>query len=233
MALETDVRAFLSYLRVEKGLSDNTIQSYRRDMTKFVEFLGKQNLDTADIRRTDVVNFLASLYKRRLDSRSVARHLVTIRHFFRFSLVEGYVKDDPAATIESPKFRQALPYFLSVAEVEKLLKQPDETSVVGLRDKAIIELMYSTGIRVSELAGIQVGDLKMDAGSLRCMGKGSKERIVPVGKKALAIVEEYLKKARPQLLGENTTQQMFLSQRGRPLHRIAIWKLVGQYGRKA
>ncbi len=233
MALEADVRTFLSYLRVEKGLSDNTIQSYRRDMLKFVGFLDKQNLVTAKIQRQDVVDFLAMLYKRRLDSRSVARHLVTIRHFFRFSLLEGFVKEDPAATIESPKFRQSLPYFLSVEEVERLLSQPDTSSAVGLRDKAIIELMYSTGIRVSELAGIRVGDLQMDAGCLRCIGKGNKERLVPVGKKALAVVEAYLKKSRPELLKDNASANLFLNQRGRPMDRVMIWKMMGRYGRKA
>jgi len=233
MALEADVRTFLSYLRVEKGLSDNTIQSYRRDMLKFVEFLDKKNIDTAKIRRTDVVEFMASLYKRRLDSRSVARHLVTIRHFFRFALLEGFVKEDPAATIESPKFRQSLPYFLSVDEVERLLAQPDASSAVGLRDKAIIELMYSTGIRVSELTGIRVGDLQMEAGCLRCIGKGNKERLVPVGKKALGVVEAYLKKSRPELLKDGASSQLFLNQRGRPMDRVTIWKIMGRYGRKA
>lgn len=233
MALEADVRTFLSYLRVEKGLSENTIQSYRRDMLKFVGFLEKQNLDTAKIQRQDVVDFLATLYKRRLDSRSVARHLVTIRHFFRFSLLEGFIKEDPAATIESPKFRQSLPYFLSVEEVERLLKQPDTSSLIGLRDKAIIELMYSTGIRVSELAGIRVGDLQLDAGCLRCIGKGNKERLVPVGKKALAVVEAYLKKSRPELLKDNASAHLFLNQRGRAMDRITIWKMMGRYGRKA
>ncbi|MGB9245830.1 MAG: site-specific tyrosine recombinase XerD [Candidatus Acidiferrales bacterium] len=233
MALEADVRTFLSYLRVEKGLSDNTIQSYRRDMLKFVGFLEKQNLDTAKIQRQDVVDFLATLYKRRLDSRSVARHLVTIRHFFRFALLEGFIKEDPAATIESPKFRQSLPYFLSVEEVERLLKQPDTSSPIGLRDKAIIELMYSTGIRVSELAGIRVGDLQLDAGCLRCIGKGNKERLVPVGKKALAVVEAYLKKSRPKLLKDNASAHLFLNQRGRAMDRITIWKMMGRYGRKA
>jgi len=233
MALEADVRTFLSYLRVEKGLSDNTIQSYRRDMLKFVGFLDKKNIDTAKIGRTDVVEFMASLYKRRLDSRSVARHLVTIRHFFRFALLEGFVKEDPAATIESPKFRQSLPYFLSVDEVERLLAQPDASSAVGLRDKAIIELMYSTGIRVSELTGIRVGDLQMEAGCLRCIGKGNKERLVPVGKKALAVVECYMKKSRPELLKDGASSQLFLNQRGRPMDRVSIWKIMGQYGRKA
>jgi integrase/recombinase XerD len=233
MALEADVRTFLSYLRVEKGLSDNTIQSYRRDMLKFVGFLDKQNLVTAKIQRQDVVDFLAMLYKRRLDSRSVARHLVTIRHFFRFSLLEGFIKEDPAATIESPKFRQSLPYFLSVEEVERLLAQPDTSSAIGLRDKAIIELMYSTGIRVSELAGIRVGDLQLDAGCLRCIGKGNKERLVPVGKKALAVVEAYMKKSRPELLKDNASANLFLNQRGRPMDRVIIWKMMGRYGRKA
>jgi integrase/recombinase XerD len=233
MALEADVRTFLSYLRVEKGLSDNTIQSYRRDMLKFVGFLDKQNLVTAKIQRQDVVDFLAMLYKRRLDSRSVARHLVTIRHFFRFSLLEGFIKEDPAATIESPKFRQSLPYFLSVEEVERLLAQPDISSAIGLRDKAIIELMYSTGIRVSELAGIRVGDLQMEAGCLRCIGKGNKERLVPVGKKALAVVEAYMKKSRPELLKDNASANLFLNQRGRPMDRVMIWKMMGRYGRKA
>ena len=233
MALEADVRTFLGYLRVEKGLSDNTIQSYRRDMLKFVGFLDKQNLVTAKIQRQDVVDFLAMLYKRRLDSRSVARHLVTIRHFFRFSLLEGFIKEDPAATIESPKFRQSLPYFLSVEEVERLLAQPDTSSAIGLRDKAIIELMYSTGIRVSELAGIRVGDLQMEAGCLRCIGKGNKERLVPVGKKALAVVEAYMKKSRPELLRDNASANLFLNQRGRPMDRVMIWKMMGRYGRKA
>jgi len=233
MALEADVRTFLSYLRVEKGLSDNTIQSYRRDMLKFVGFLDKQNLVTAKIQRQDVVDFLAMLYKRRLDSRSVARHLVTIRHFFRFSLLEGFIKEDPAATIESPKFRQSLPYFLSVEEVERLLAQPDTSSAIGLRDKAIIELMYSTGIRVSELASIRVGDLQMEAGCLRCIGKGNKERLVPVGKKALAVVEAYMKKSRPELLKDNASANLFLNQRGRPMDRVMIWKMMGRYGRKA
>ena len=233
MALEADVRTFLSYLRVEKALADNTIKSYRRDMQKFAEFLEKKNLDTGDITRSDVVNFLAMLYRRGLDSRSVARALVTIRHFFRFALLEGFVKDDPAATIESPKFRQSLPYFLSIEEVERLLAQPDPSSTIGLRDKAMIELMYSTGIRVSELAGIRVGDLQMDSGCLRCLGKGNKERLVPVGKKALAVVAEYLQKSRPELLRGGTSQHMFLNQRGRPIDRVAIWKVTGLYGKKA
>jgi integrase/recombinase XerD len=233
MALEADVRTFVSYLRVEKGLSDNTIQSYRRDMGKFAEFIGKRKLDTAEIRRSDVVDFLAMLYGQRLDSRSVARHLVTIRHFFRFSLLEGVIRDDPAATIEAPKFRKSLPDFLSLEDVDRLLAQPDASTTIGLRDKAMIELLYSTGLRVSELVGIRVGDLQREEGSLRCVGKGDKERVVPVGKKAIKVVEEYLKKARPQLLGEDACAHLFINKKGRPMDRVTFWKLLALYGRKA
>jgi integrase/recombinase XerD len=233
LGLEADIRTFISYLRVEKGLSDNTIQSYRRDMGKFSEFAGRRKLNTPGIRRADVVDFMTMLYRKGLDSRSVARHLVTIRHFFRFSLLEGFIKDDPAATIESPRFRQSLPSFLNVEEVNHLLAQPDLSSIAGLRDKAMIELMYSTGLRVSELVGIRVGDVQMEAGCLRCIGKGNKERLVPVGKKALGIVEEYLKQSRPELLGDGSSAFMFINKKGRPMSRIAFWKLLSEYGRKA
>ncbi|MFZ0980461.1 MAG: site-specific tyrosine recombinase XerD [Candidatus Acidiferrales bacterium] len=231
--MEGHVREFLNCLRIEKGLSDNTILAYRRDIEKFAAFAAERGLGTKEITRSDVVDFLASLYKRRLDSRSVARHLVTIRNFFRFALLEGYIDDDPAATIESPRFRQSLPSFLSIEEVDRLLRQPDTTSIVGLRDRALIEIMYSAGLRVSELCGLRVDDLQLDPGCLRCIGKGNKERLVPVGKQALAIVRKYLRTARPELLRGNSSPYLFLNQRGGKLDRITFWKLLGAYGRKA
>ncbi len=158
--MEAQIRTFLNCLKVEKGLSDNTIQAYRRDMVKFATFAATRHLGAKDVQRGDVVDFLGTLYRKGLDSRSVARHLVTIRHFFRFALMEGYVQDDPAATIESPRFRHSLPEFLSLEEVDKLLRQPDMTAVVGLRDRAMIELMYSCGLRVSELCSLRVSDLR-------------------------------------------------------------------------
>ena len=233
MGLEADVRTFVSYLRVEKGLSDNTIQAYRRDMGKFVEFAAKRKLRTANIRRADVVDFLATMYARKMDSRSIARHLATIRHFFRFLLLEGIIRDDPAATIEAPRFRKSLPDFLSLEDVGRLLAQPDTSTMVGLRDKAMIELLYSTGLRVSELVGMRTGDMQMEAGSLRCIGKGDKERLVPVGKQALAVVGEYLKIARPELLGNKTCASLFVSKKGRAIDRVTFWKILSHYGRKA
>jgi integrase/recombinase XerD len=231
--VEADIRTFLNCLRVEKGLSDNTIQAYRRDMVKFAAFATSRNLATKDVRRGDVVDFLGSLYRKGLDSRSVARHLVTIRHFFRFSLMEGHVDDDPAATIESPRFRQSLPQFLSVEEVDRLLAQPDTSTIVGMRDRAMIELMYSCGLRVSELCGLRVADLQAEAGCLRCIGKGNKERLVPVGRQALEAVQRYLRGSRPKLLCEGSSPYLFLNQKGRKVDRIAYWKTLGQYGRKA
>jgi integrase/recombinase XerD len=231
--MEGHVREFLNCLRIEKSLSDNTILAYRRDIEKFAAFATERGLGTREITRSDVVDFLASLYKRRLDSRSVARHLVTIRNFFRFALLEGYTDDDPAATIESPRFRQSLPSFLSIEEVDRLLRQPDTTTIIGLRDRALIEIMYSAGLRVSELCGLRVDDLQLDPGCLRCIGKGNKERLVPVGKEALAIVRKYLRTARPELLRGGSSPYLFLNQRGGKLDRITFWKLLGAYGRKA
>src|ERR1700730_17268413 len=178
--MESQVRTYLNYLRIEKGLSENTIHAYRRDMGKFSAFAAKRELKIQHVSRGDVVDFLSTLYGKGLDSRSVPRHLATIRHFFRFLLLEGEVKDDPAANIESPKFRQGLPDFLSLEEVDKLLAQPDVSDARGLRDRAIIELMYSTGLRVSELCGLRLADVQMESGCLRCVGKGNKERLGPI-----------------------------------------------------
>jgi integrase/recombinase XerD len=232
-SMETQIRTFLNALRVEKGLSANTLLAYRRDVVKFAEFAAGRRLDLKDIQRGDIVDFLTTLYKRGLDSRSVARYLVTIRNFFRFSLIEGYIVDDPAATIESPKFRQSLPDFLSIEEVNQLLRQPDRASIVGVRDLAMIELLYSCGLRVSELCTLRVADVQMEQGCLRCIGKGDKERLVPVGREALKAVREYLRSSRPELLREAASPYLFLNQRGRRLDRIRFWKTLGEYGRKA
>lgn len=231
--MQGHIREFLNALRVEKGLSENTIQAYRRDVEKFAAFCYGRHVDTPGLTRSDIMEFLATLYQRGLDSRSVARHLVTIRNFCRFALLEGYIEDDPAATIESPRFRQSLPTFLSVAEVDRLLQQPDVKSVVGLRDRALIEVMYSAGLRVSELCGLRVDDLQTDPGCLRCIGKGDKERLVPVGKDALAVVQKYLRSSRPKLLRGQSSPYLFLNLRGGKLDRISFWKLLGAYGRQA
>jgi integrase/recombinase XerD len=231
--LESEIRTYLNYLRVEKGLSQNTIRAYQRDIDKFAIFVRERKLTVSKVSRGDVVDFLGTLYRKGLDSRSVARHLVTIRGFFRFLLMEETISKDPAGDIESPKFRQSLPDFLSLEEVDKLLRQPDVSAVVGLRDKTMIELMYSTGLRVSELCGLRLADIQIDAGCIRCIGKGNKERIVPVGRQALAGVQDYMRKSRPDLLGSHSSPYLFLHTRGSKLSREAFWKMLSEYGRKA
>ncbi len=231
--MESQIRAYLSYIRVEKGLSENTIAAYRRDLAKLAAYAEKRKLTLPGIRRDDVVDFLGSLYRQKLDSRSVARHLVTLRNFFRFALTEGLIRRDPAENVESPKFRNRLPAFLSLEEVDRLLAQPDKKTLRGLRDKAMVELLYSAGLRVSELVGLRVADIHMESGSLRCVGKGDKERLVPVGRPALAAVREYLRAARPQLLRGRTTPYLFLGQRGVKLGRIGFWQILKKYGKQA
>jgi integrase/recombinase XerD len=231
--LQAEIRAFLNYLRVEKGLSTNTLHAYRRDLAKFALYAAKRGLALDQFTHSTVIDFLRTLYLRKLDSRSVARHLVTIRHLFRFAFTEGIIKEDPAANVAAPKFRRSLPEFLSIAEVDRLLRQPDITSTLGLRDKAMIELLYSTGLRVSELCGLKAADMQLEAGCLRCLGKGDKERLVPVGHAALELIVQYMKKSRVEILGEKTSPYLFPSRTGRAINRIAFWKILAAYGRKA
>ena len=231
--MEAQIRSFLSYLRVEKGLSTNTLNAYRRDLEKFAAFAAKRELTLDQFTHSNVIDFLRTLYLRKLDSRTVARHLVTIRHLFRFAFTEGMIKENPAANVAAPKFRRSLPEFLSVAEVDRLLRQPDISTTIGLRDKAMIELLYSTGLRVSELCGLKAADIQLEAGCLRCIGKGSKERLVPVGRAALELVMQYMKTSRPEILGGKTSPYLFPTRIGTAINRIAFWKILGAYGRKA
>ena len=231
--MEAHIRTYLNSVRVEKGLADNTITAYRRDLGKFAAFGQQRKLSTQHVQRRDVVDFLAMLYHRGLDSRSVARHLTTLRNFFRFALIEGYITEDPSATVESPKFRRALPDFLSLEEVDRLLRQPDTNTVSGIRDRAMIELMYSCGLRVSELCGLRVSDIQREEGCVRCIGKGNKERLVPVGRQALEAVQRYLRDSRTKLLGERNSPFLFLGQTGNAIDRVAYWQRLRHYGRKA
>ncbi len=236
MEIATAIAAFLTHVRVEKGLSPNTVSAYRRDLLKFDEFGKKKKLTVESASRDDLVDFLASLYRQKLESRTVARNLVTMRNFFRFTLVQEWRTEDPTLNLESPKIRRSLPGYLRLEEVEKLLAQPDEKQPLGLRDRAMLEVLYSTGLRVSELVGLRVMDMDRAAGCVRCIGKGDKERIVPIGRKAIALVERYLRDARPKLLGnagKANVNMLFINRRGGPLSRVGVWKILSAYGRQA
>lgn len=228
-----EVGAFLEHARVEKGLAANTTASYRRDLDKFLSWLKKEHLTLEDITRSHLREFLATLYERDLSAKSVARHLVSLRMFFRFLLKEHCLKTDPSAELEAPRVDQSLPRHLSGAEVEKLLSQPDCSTPTGVRDKAMLELLYATGMRVSELVNIRWEDFDLNLGILRCLGKGNKERLVPVGKSGLRAVEAYVHSARSSFVKKPGVARLFLNCRGTGLSRVGFWKILTAYGRKA
>ncbi len=237
MQMENAIASFLTFARVEKGLSQNTIAAYRHDLEKFGSFTAKQKLSLEAVSRDDVVDFLAGLYRQKLESRTVARHLVTLRNFFRFAQRQELITADPAANLESPRIGRSLPGCLRVDEVEHLLKQPIEGTPLGLRDRTMLEVLYSTGLRVSELTGLRVADLDLKMGCLRCIGKGDKERLVPIGRQALKAVERYLRDARPKLLAGaragGGVPFLFVNRRGGKLSRVGVWKILSMYGRRA
>jgi len=234
MEIAASISSFLTHVKVEKGLSPNTVSAYRRDLMKFSDFAKKRKLSLEAVTRDDLVDFLAGLYRQKLESKSVARHLVSLRNFFRFAQVQELIPADPSLNLESPKIRRSLPGYLRLEEVERLLAQPDAKTPFGLRDRAMLEVLYSAGLRVSELVGLRVSDLDTKAGCVRCIGKGDKERIVPIGKKALAIVDGYLREARPTLLGKAVgSPTLFVNRRGGTLSRVGVWKILSAYGRRA
>ena len=234
MEMTAAISLFLTHVKVEKGLSANTVAAYQRDLAKFNAFVQKRKLTLVGVSRDDLVDFLAGLYRGKLESRTVARNLVTLRNFFRFAQIQELIPADPSLNLESPKIRRTLPGYLRLEEVERLLAQPDAKTALGLRDKAMLEVLYSTGLRVSELIGLRVMDLDTRVGCIRCIGKGDKERIVPAGRKAVGLVEKYLHDARPKLLGKGAASPaLFVNRRGVALSRVGVWKILSAYGRRA
>ena len=227
------MQLFLDFARVEKGLAGNSIESYRRDLAEFSTFLNRSGKSLSSVDRNDVRTFLKHLYDRDLGARSVARHLVSLRNLFRFLVREGRLVEDPTADVEAPKLEQSLPRYLNAEEVDQLLAQPDVSTPLGLRDKAMLELLYATGMRVSELVHVNAADFDMGLGIIRCLGKGNKERLIPVGKSALRAVESYLSAGRGVLAGKRNPPWLFLNRRGGALSRVGFWKILRAYGRGA
>lgn len=222
---------FFNYIRVEKGLSENTISSYRRDLMKFAEFAGAR--PPGAISREDIREFMKGLYVNGLGARSVARHLVSLRNFFRFLVKEGQLDRDVTAEVDAPQIGLTLPKHLAADEVDALLQQPDPSTPGGLRDKAMLELLYATGMRVSELVSLRSADFDPNMGILRCLGKGNKERLIPVGKSALSAVEAYVRRGRSQFLKRGEAPYLFLNHQGGRLSRVGFWKIISRYGRAA
>jgi integrase/recombinase XerD len=231
---ETDLRLdqFIAHLKVERGLAPNTVQAYSRDLLRFLEFLDDLGRKPQEATQEDVLAFVGSL-KKRVSTRSSARNLSAVRMFFRFLVSEGIITASPARLVESPKLPVRLPGIISPEDVERLLNEPDTAKPAGARDRAMLELLYATGLRVSELIGLRLHNLNLEAGFVRILGKGSKERVVPMGDKAKEALQEYLSGRRASLLKKRTSSFVFLNSRGRPLTRQGFWKLIKQYGRSA
>jgi len=230
-ALGAWIEAFLSYCRIEKGLSFNTIDAYRRDLGKLAAFLA--GIPGAELAPSALGRYLDWLRDSGLSSRSLARHLSTLRSFFAYLVREGLIRADPTAGIRSPRQWHKLPAYLSVGDMEKLLEAADPATPVGLRDRAMIHLLYASGLRVSELCRLQLTDLNEELGVVRVFGKGNKQRLVPVGRPALEALRAYLLQGRPALLKRRPSPYLFVSLRGRPLTRQAFWKLLAGYARRA
>jgi len=226
------INGFIDYLTVECGVAENTRLAYRADMAKFADFLERKGrVEAVDVTTTIALGFLVELKDRGYAVASIARILAAVKMFYRYLVLEGITERNVAATLDSPKLWRRLPSVLSPDEVTKLLSAPDAGTPLGLRDRAIIELLYATGVRASEVVGLDVDSVHFDYGYLRCIGKGSKERIVPVGAEALDITRRYVYEVRPLLLKGRSAAALFLSIRGARLGRRTVWSLVRKYAK--
>jgi integrase/recombinase XerD len=221
---------YLAVLVVERGLATQTVASYRRDLESFGRWLAARNLDAKACERAHLRRYITELRGRGLSARSTARALAALRGLFRHLLELGTTKEDPTLELESPKLMRPLPHFLSSEEVDALLATPDAAKPLGLRDRAMLETLYATGVRVSELVSLTLGQLRLDPGYVKVWGKGGKERIVPVGSKAREWLARYLDGARPAL-DKRHQDAVFLTVRGVAMTRQCFWQLVKKYGR--
>ena len=227
------IDAYLDHLRVERRLAGHTLESYARDLSALAAFADETGRQAEALDRASLEEFVRRQMTRGLSPRSVARAVAAVRGFYRFLVVDRQLDRNPADDLRPPRAWPALPKFLSLEEVDRLIAQPDITAVRGLRDRAMIELLYATGLRVSELVGVRAADLHLDEQYLTCIGKGSKERIVPIGEQASEWITRYQSTARRDLTKGRAAERLFLNARGGALSRVGFWKILKQYGRAA
>jgi integrase/recombinase XerD len=229
---EDILRRFLDYLSVEKGLSPNTIRSYSLDLAKLFLFFRKEKISWLKASEGDLIKFIHQHSRANLSPRSLARLISSTRSFYRFLVLDGLIAKSPATNLSTPKLWLDLPKFLTEQEVQNLLAQPEGKNIRGIRDKAMLELLYATGLRVTELVSLKLKDLNLEQVYVLCQGKGGKERIVPFGHSAQDALREYLQRARPKFL-KKEDPTLFLSSRGKAFTRQGFWKMLKGYGRKA
>ena len=232
--MSATIDSYITYLRDVRRMSPNTVVSYARDLAVLAAFADRKERAVESLDRRELEAFARQLMSSGLSPRSVARAIACIRGYFRFMLLEKRIDNDPSEDLRSPRAWPALPKYLDLDEVDRLLAQPDPATPRGLRDKALIELLYATGLRVTELLSLRPGDLNLDAGYLTCIGKGDKERIVPIGHSAVDWVRRYLKEGRPALLKSRKSAWLFVNAKaGGRLSRVGFWKVLKEYGIKA
>jgi integrase/recombinase XerD len=228
------VDAFLNYLSVERGLSHNTIISYQEDINTYIDFLKGAHIEAlSSSTKNNITDFMLSQKDKGLAANSVARRLAAIKAFYKFLVRERILKADPSGLIESPKLWKKIPETLSANEVDSLLSQPNIRERQGIRDRAILEALYATGMRVSEAVNLKVDNVNLEVGFLRCLGKGNKERIIPLGRKAISSLKRYLEDARPRMLKGKESDFLFLNRFGKKISRQSLWKLIKRYAREA
>lgn len=227
--MEKLLALFKDYLTVERGYSLHTVQAYLSDVKKFHHFMVKNDYALKNLKKKQVLEFLGFLTVGGMSSRSAARNLVSVSQFLRFLVREGVLRDNPALLIKTPRIMKKIPRVLTVEEVERLITSPDISTEIGLRDRAMLELMYATGMRISEMLDLQVHRMNLEEGFLVVHGKGEKQRIVPFGRQACDFLERYLEKARPALLKKGETPHVFLNHRGGRMSRQGFWKIVKKY----
>ena len=224
---------FINYLTVEKGLAKNTLESYHRDLRSFKVFLQQTGVGSfQETTRGNIVSFMLNLQNNGKAKATLSRNLASIRSLYHYLIQEKIIAEDPCVELESPKLEKRLPKVMTTQEVELLLDQPDLLQVTGVRDKAMLEVIYATGIRVSELMSLNVADINSEAGFIRCIGKGSKERIIPLGSVAILNVEKYIKLSRPKLIRHTGEIALFVNQHGKRLTRQGFWKILKKYVRE-
>lgn len=232
--MNTIIEEYLRFIQLEKGLSTNTIGAYKRDLTKYANYLDENKITHIDfVDRQTIQQCLGSLHDEGASSKSLARFVSTVRSFHQFALREKYAAKDPTVLIETPKYDKKLPDVLEINEVIALLETPDLSKNNGYRDRTMLELLYATGMRVSELIHIEIDDVNLIMGFVKVFGKGNKERIVPLGEAVIEYLTHYIENIRPQLLKRTVTPVLFLNMHGKPLSRQAIWKMIKQNGIKA
>ena len=232
--MKEHLRSYIHYITLEKNLSENTVLSYKLNLNRYLDYLESMRIKNADdIKEETIIEFLRTLSELLLSAKSISQNISAIKGFHKFLFGDGLVKNDPTQNLTKPKIRKSLPEVLTQDEVDLILKQPDTSERLGLRDKAILETMYATGMRVSEALTVKQSDINFSDGFVRVFGKGSKERLIPIGRSAISWIKKYQSEVRVNLAIENSKDVLFLNARGKPMSRMAIWNIVDKYSKKA